>query len=368
LLLSVPEYRREELRINFEKALQGKRINFESVYPQVDGLIITFSVSLSPVRNAEKKVVGVCLTFENITERKKAEEVIRKSEEQYRDLVNNISDLICTHDLDGNVLSVNSAAEKLTGFRFGLEQPMNIKDLVVSNGKNEFDDYMAGIKKNGFGQGLMKIKTLLGETRIWEYNNSLKSTGAGSAIVRGYARDITEQKKAEKELRKSEEKFRSFFDQSADAIFIFDETGRFLDVNIVSTNLLGYTKSEFINMTLPDVLFKEDLVSVPIRLDLLVAGQSLIRQRRFKRKDGSTVEVEVHSKKMPDGNYLGVVRDISERKKVDEKLKQLSQVVEQSPASVVITDLKGNIQYVNQKFISVTGYSLEELIGKNPRY
>jgi len=102
----------------------------------------------------------------------------------------------------GNILSVNKAAEKLTGFKFSPQHPMNIKDLLVSHVKNEFEDYMAGIKKNGVGHGLMKIKTLSGETRIWEYNNSLKSTGAGSAIVRGYARDITEQKKAEKELRK----------------------------------------------------------------------------------------------------------------------------------------------------------------------
>jgi two-component system sensor histidine kinase UhpB len=138
-------------------------------------------------------------------------------------------------------------------------------------------------------------------------------------------------------------------------------------VNMVSSKLLGYTETEFTNMSLPDILFKEDLAASPIRLDLLAAGKSVIRERRFKRKDGTAAEVEVHSKKLPDGKYLGVVRDITERKKAEEKLKQLSQAVEQSPASVVITDLNGNIQYVNQKFINVTGYAPEEVIGKNPR-
>ena len=65
--------------------------------------------------------------------------------------------------------------------------------------------------------------------------------------------------------------------------------------------------------------------------------------------------------------FIGVLRDMTERKRMEGELRKLSQAVEQSPCSIIITDLKGNIEYVNPKFTRVTGYSAEEVMGKNPR-
>ena len=158
----------------------------------------------TPLYNKIQQITGYIGTLSDITENKKAEEKIQKSEEQYRDLVENITDLICTHDLNGRILSVNRAAEELIGHKFNSQEYVNIKDLLAPDKKDEFDPYITAIKKVGRVQGLMKVKTFNGQIRIWEYNNSLKAEGADGPVVRGYARDITESRIAEENLRKSE--------------------------------------------------------------------------------------------------------------------------------------------------------------------
>ena len=158
----------------------------------------------TPLFDDNHQVTGYIGTMSDITKGKKAEEKIQKSEEQYRDLVENITDLICTHDLDGRVLSVNSAAEELMGHKFNPNENLNIKDLLAPDKKVEFDLYIAALKKNGYAEGLMKVKTFSGKIHIWEYKNSLKTTGVSTPIVRGYARDITESRIAEENLKQSE--------------------------------------------------------------------------------------------------------------------------------------------------------------------
>ncbi len=181
-------------------------------------------------------------------------------------------------------------------------------------------------------------------------------------------RDVSERKKAQEQIRLSEEKYRSFFDQSADAIFIFDETGHFLDVNRVSSRLLGYTRKEILNLSVFDIVFKNDLAANPIRLDLLAAGEAVIRQRIFKRKNGTPVEVEVHSKKLPDGKYLGVVRDITERKKAEEALKESETkyrtIVDTSDEMIHQLSKKGEILWVNKSWKKNMGVLDDEVIGK----
>jgi diguanylate cyclase (GGDEF)-like protein/PAS domain S-box-containing protein len=86
------------------------------------------------------------------------------------------------------------------------------------------------------------------------------------------------------------------------------------------------------------------------------------------RKDGTLICVEISAKQLPDGSLQGIVRDITERKRAEDQLRQLSSAVEHSPAAILITDVNGNIEYVNPKFTEVTGYILEEVRGKNPRF
>ncbi len=106
--------------------------------------------------------------------------------------------------------------------------------------------------------------------------------------------------------------------------------------------------------------------------DALAGDQDYVSEYRFLRPNGEVRTLEARGHVIRDAagrplRMIGTSMDITERKQAEEELKKLSQAVEQSPASVVITDLKGTIEYVNPKFCAVTGYTFEEAIGQNPR-
>lgn len=137
----------------------------------------------------------------DISDRKRADKQLRESEQRYRDLVDGSQELICTHDLDGNILSVNPWASKTLGYPTEELLKKNIVDFIIPSRRAEFQKYLAEIKVNGRARGLMTVQTSSGERLIWEYNNSLRTEDVEEPIVRGMAHDVTEQRRAEKKIK-----------------------------------------------------------------------------------------------------------------------------------------------------------------------
>jgi PAS domain S-box-containing protein len=136
----------------------------------------------------------------DITARKQAEEALQQSEERYRDLVENSEELICTHDMEGRILSANRAAAIALGQPKDYAVERNLRDILAPEvGSDEFEDYLSRLQEEGFAKGMMLIQTSTGERRIWEYYNTLRMEGVATPIVRGMAHDITERKRSEKE-------------------------------------------------------------------------------------------------------------------------------------------------------------------------
>jgi PAS domain S-box-containing protein len=286
-----------------------------------DGTTRDLLGNAAPLLDTKGKVRGAIGVFVDITERKRAEEALRESEDRYRDLVEHSQDLLCTHDLTGKLLSANPAPARILGYEVAelLEIPM--RDLIAPEYRQQFDKYLEKIKTVGTDKGLLAVLTRTGERRIWEYNNTLRIEGVSSPIVRGMAHDITERNRAEKSLQL----FRMLVDQSNDAIHVLDpETLRFLDVNGKACLTLGYSREELLAMRVHDIAvgFDEDRFA---RVDKqLLDSKSAIFESVHRRKDGSTFPVEVSIKQVQlDRIYrVAVVRDITERKRAEMELRR----------------------------------------------
>ncbi len=123
-------------------------------------------------------------------------------------------------------------------------------------------------------------------------------------------------------LAESEARFRTLAEQASDGIFIADASGRCLDVNAAGSQMIGHSRAESLTMNVRDAILPEDLARLEDEFVRLAAGAPLRSQWRFKRRDGTTFHGEVNARKLPDGRLLGVVRDTTERQKLEKQLRQ----------------------------------------------
>lgn len=186
------------------------------------------------------------------------------------------------------------------------------------------------------------------------------------AVKRKRNRESTDEKLTQERLGL----FRALIDHSNDIIEIVEpETGRLLDFNERACQALGYSRAELLCKSVFDVDPTVEPSLFTSAVDEMRQSGTLIWEGVHERKDGSQFPVEVNIKRVQlDRDYMvAVVRDLTERRRVDQQLHMLSRAVEQSPVIVVITDRQGRIEYVNPQAVKQTGYTAEELIGANPR-
>jgi len=155
-----------------------------------------------------------------------------------------------------------------------------------------------------------------------------------------FALDLFEKAKKQKEtdaaVRASELKYRSIIEQAADAICIADMNMKVIDCNSSVCRMLGYSKEELLRLSFADILTKQDVAANPLQLNALKAGKTIHNERVFKKKNGTEIEVETNVKMMKDGRVVVFGRDISERKKSENQIRNfathLNHVVEDERA------------------------------------
>ncbi len=187
--------------------------------------------------------------------------------------------------------------------------------------------------------------------------------------------DIAERRRAEEALLESAEKLRALLESASQGVVVADGQGRVVFANRLAEEIFGYSRDELLGQPVENLIpeglreahvrHRTDYLSSP-RIRLMGPGLDLVG----RRKDGTQFPLDcgVSFVETEDGILvMALITDITERKRAEEELRKLSRAVEQSASLVIITDHEGNIEYVNPKFTHVTGYTLQEVIGKNPR-
>lgn len=167
------------------------------------------------------------------------------------------------------------------------------------------------------------------------------------------------------EIQKSEEKYRSLIEQASDAIFLLDYNRNFIEVNASMCKMIGYNKEELLRLNVEAVIDPEELKTIPLAKDIVNSGQSIFRERRYIRKNGSVFTAEVNVKGLSEGRIMVIARDITDRKKMETELKEAElkfrTIADKSIVGVYIVQ-NGKFIYVNPRFAEVFGYKPEEMI------
>ena len=180
------------------------------------------------------------------------------------------------------------------------------------------------------------------------------------------AKDVTEKVQAETQLKESESRYRSLVEQANDAIILMDSQFRFYDVNPAGLALTGYSKVEFTHLEVTDLLFEEELEKDPLQIDQLLINKSSIKPRRIRRKDGSGFDADISIKMLENGDFLILARDITERKKAEQKLasseRRFRALIENNVESISLCDQDLNMIYRSPSTSRMLGTSDEEVL------
>ena len=192
----------------------------------------------------------------------------------------------------------------------------------------------------------------------------------GNPFLIGVAIDINDRKEFEvAALRRSESRFRKLFDNHSSVMLVIDDSGNIVDANLAAEDFYGWSNCELCRMRIDQITTK---LPEAVESDLQKFRTRAVNQfmSLHRRADGSVRNVDVVSNTIEiEGNvvFYCIINDVTERKLAESQLRKLSAAIEQSPAVVIITNVEGNIEYVNPKFTQLTGYALEEVLGFNPR-
>jgi len=273
--------------------------------------------------------VRAVVTHADITERKLAEQRLAKSEEQLRAIFSASRDGILVEQ-DERVVYANDSYARLFGYA-GPEELVgeHVSALVSPEDAGRLLDFG---RRRLSGEGAPAVFEFRGRRRDGaplDLEASVSThTVAGKTYITTAVRDISERKLAEKALRESEAQNRLLLEQASDGIHTYDLRGNILEANAKLCEMLGYTRDELLALNVRDLVPAEDLAGDPIRFDALMSGQTLLSERRLRRKDGTLFPAEISGKMLPNGVLQAFIRDITERRRVDDALRHAHEELE----------------------------------------
>jgi PAS domain S-box-containing protein len=322
----------------------------------------------------------VVSVYDDITERKLAEDALRASEEKLRFMFESISDGFVLTDLEGKIIDVNEALARIAGFD-GKEELIGRSGFKLLAGKDSREAAEDVGKALQAGEGGAKEYMLMRddgrEVEVEASASFLRDAAGKPTGIISVVRDITERKRMDKELRDSEEKLRTMFESIGDAILLLDMKGTVTDANNEACRMLGSRgKEEVVGKSSWEFIDSGDRGRTKEYIGKAVkVGKGGAIEFTLKDPDGKNIRVESRTSILhdSDGNEIGIVgisRDISERKRMEEELmrseEQMRFMFDAIGDGIIMVDLEGKIVEVNQAALRMSGCKKkEDMIGRN---
>lgn len=370
-------YMDPEKRKEFLKKIQetGEVNNYEVAIKKRDGTSLIVSTSSHTIYDSHGKYVGVEGLCRDITNVRKTEAALRESETRYRELVELLPQTIFETDLTGKVVSTNRVGFEMFGYeREDAQYGVNALDLLVPEDRERAAGNLMRVitgenigaieysvrKKDG-----TRFPVLIYATPVTHDN---RVTGMIGIIV-----DITERKKIEEALKESEEKYRFISENSNDLTYTLDLEGRFTHISAQITQY-GFTQEDFIGHSFTEFVEQEDLDKVVgDAMTTITTSEKSLTVFRARDKAGVVHWIEDNSNPMSDKSgkvigIVGVMREISERKKAEEAIKEreqfLNRLIEAISNPIFYKDTEGRFTGCNTAYEKFIGRSKDQILGK----
>ncbi len=302
-------------------------------------------------------------------QRKLVEEALRISEIRYRTIFETTGTTMLIVEEDMTISLINDRFESLTGYvREEVEGKRKWTEFVEKSDLKAMMDHhkMRRIDSN------LTVRSY--EFRLVHKGGTLKDILLTVDLIPGTKRsvaslvDITELKRAKVALQESEYRVQELIELAVDGILSGSPEGVVTSANASTLAIFGMEKSGVLGKHVRDLFPPRVLDEKPLRFDLLMQGKTVVSEREILRPDGKRVFVEMHSRKMPDGTYHSIIRDITERRHTEEALRESEEkfrvLAEATPTAVMLYQDDRWI-YANRSAQAISGYSEKELLAMN---
>ncbi len=290
------------------------------------------------------------------------------NEDWYRDLVEHSQDLLCIHNLQGRLLSVNPAPARVLGYSVEELLQIPMREIILPEFRHQFDDYLSQIGQTGESRGFMAVVTRSGERRTWEYHNTLRTEGVASPIVRGMAHDVTEQKRAEGLLREASELNRQIIAGASDGVVVHDRHLRCLVWNPFMEELTGIAAGVALGKSHEDLVREVGGQGLASALEIALRGETttLPDMKPAGRDSPRWISCRNSPLRNSQGKITGVIvmlHDVTERTRTEKRLQEYQRVVEGLDEMIVVVDRDYRYLIANHAFLKYRGMEREQVIG-----
>lgn len=307
--------------------------------------------------------------FNDVTERRQAEEQRRQSEEKYKELVENANSIILRWGRDGTIHFFNEFAQSFFGYTEDEIIGQNVMGTIVPKTETSGRDLQAMIDDicahpEYHGANVNENMRKSGE-RVWiAWTNKPVFDEAGNTVeILSVGLDITQRIHDQQALQESEARYRSIFSSNVDAFLLMDMEGRIVDANARAAELYGYSRDELMGRHIKDII-DPAFHHLYDQSENLALGEWFRRESLHVRKDGTRFDVEVHGARLQYGGHerlLGIVFDVTERNRARESMQMFTNVIRNMQVGLYIYHLEDPKDDRSLRLIAANPASTTEL-------